>query len=70
MKDRKVLRHNTLIQEVINQSKNRFKPSISMIKKCIEMLIGQEYIERSQSSADEYSYVAPKKEDVHPPTTH
>uniref|UniRef100_A0AAY4DIV2 Cullin family profile domain-containing protein n=1 Tax=Denticeps clupeoides TaxID=299321 RepID=A0AAY4DIV2_9TELE len=58
MKARKVMRHNALIQEVINQSKARFNPSISMIKKCIEVLIDKQYIERSQSSADEYSYVA------------
>ncbi|XP_039546576.1 cullin-2-like [Pimephales promelas] len=58
MKARKILRHNALIQEVINQSKARFSPSISMIKKCIEVLIDKQYIERSQSSADEYSYVA------------
>ncbi|MEQ2190915.1 Cullin-2, partial [Xenoophorus captivus] len=58
MKARKVLRHNALIQEVINQSKARFSPSISMIKKCIEVLIDKQYIERSQTSADEYSYVA------------
>ncbi|XP_031728283.1 cullin-2 isoform X1 [Anarrhichthys ocellatus] len=58
MKARKVLRHNGLIQEVINQSKARFNPSISMIKKCIEVLIDKQYIERSQTSADEYSYVA------------
>ncbi|XP_072535470.1 cullin-2 [Salminus brasiliensis] len=58
MKARKILRHNALIQEVINQSKARFNPSISMIKKCIEVLIDKQYIERSQTSADEYSYVA------------
>uniref|UniRef100_A0A8C6SED0 Cullin-2 n=1 Tax=Neogobius melanostomus TaxID=47308 RepID=A0A8C6SED0_9GOBI len=58
MKARKVLRHNALIQEVINQSKARFNPSISMIKKCIEVLIDKQYIERSQTCADEYSYVA------------
>ncbi|TRY89170.1 hypothetical protein DNTS_018083, partial [Danionella cerebrum] len=58
MKARKISRHNALIQEVINQSKARFNPSISMIKKCIEVLIDKQYIERSQSSADEYSYVA------------
>ncbi|XP_036374716.1 cullin-2-like [Megalops cyprinoides] len=58
MKARKVLRHNALIQEVINQSKARFNPSISMIKKCIEVLIDKQYIERSQTTADEYSYVA------------
>ncbi|XP_054245900.1 cullin-2 isoform X2 [Indicator indicator] len=58
MKARKVLRHNALIQEVISQSRARFNPSISMIKKCIEVLIDKQYIERSQASADEYSYVA------------
>ncbi|XP_078089126.1 cullin-2 isoform X3 [Mustelus asterias] len=58
MKARKVLRHNALIQEVISQSRARFNPSISMIKKCIEVLIDKQYIERSQTSADEYSYVA------------
>lgn len=58
MKSRKVLRHNTLIQEVINQSKNRFVPNISMIKKCIEALIDKQYIERTPNSTDEYSYVS------------
>ncbi|KAL4685485.1 hypothetical protein H8959_001082 [Pygathrix nigripes] len=58
MKARKVLRHNALIQEVISQSRARFNPSISMIKKCIEVLIDKQYIERSQASADEYSYIA------------
>ncbi|XP_071038251.1 cullin-2 isoform X4 [Parasteatoda tepidariorum] len=58
MKARKVLRHNALIQEVISQSKNRFVPNISMIKKCIEALIDKQYIERTPNSTDEYSYVA------------
>ncbi|EPY77200.1 cullin-2 [Camelus ferus] len=58
MKARTVLRHNALIQEVISQSRARFNPSISMIKKCIEVLIDKQYVERSQASADEYSYVA------------
>lgn len=47
-----------VVLQVINQSKARFNPSISMIKKCIEVLIDKQYIERSQTSADEYSYVA------------
>merc|ERR1711974_490286 len=49
MKSRKLLKHNALIQEVLSQSKARFAPSISIIKKCIE---------RTQNSTDEYSYVA------------
>ncbi|XP_076327537.1 cullin-2-like isoform X2 [Tachypleus tridentatus] len=58
MKARKVLRHNILIQEVINQAKSRFVPSVTMIKKCIEALIDKQYLERTPHSADEYSYVA------------
>uniref|UniRef100_A0A8D2DTP8 Cullin 2 n=1 Tax=Sciurus vulgaris TaxID=55149 RepID=A0A8D2DTP8_SCIVU len=48
----------SLLIQVISQSRARFNPSISMIKKCIEVLIDKQYIERSQASADEYSYVA------------
>merc|ERR1712117_937922 len=58
MKSRKLLKHNALIQEVLGQSKARFAPSVSIIKKCIEMLIDKQYIERTQNSTDEYSYVA------------
>merc|ERR1712117_446266 len=58
MKSRKLLKHNALIQEVLSQSKARFAPSISIIKKCIEMLIDKQYIERTANSSDEYSYVA------------
>jgi len=58
MKSRKVLKHNQLIQEVLSQSKARFAPSISMIKKCTESLIDKAYIERTPNSTDEYSYMA------------
>lgn len=58
MKARKVLRHNTLIQEVISQAKSRFVPSVAMIKKCIEALIDKQYLERTPNSTDEYCYVA------------
>merc|ERR1711902_113917 len=58
MKSRKLLKHNALIQEVLSQSKARFAPSISIIKKCIEMLIDKQCIERTANSTDEYSYVA------------
>lgn len=58
MKARKVIKHNSLIQEVISQSKNRFTPSVAMIKKCIEALMEKQYLERTQASTDEYSYVA------------
>ncbi|KAK2174734.1 hypothetical protein NP493_780g00005 [Ridgeia piscesae] len=58
MKARKILKHNILIQEVISQSRTRFTPSVSMIKKCIESLIEKQYIERTPNTTDEYSYVA------------
>ena len=58
MKARKVIRHNTLIQEVIEQSKNRFTPSVQMIKKCLEALMEKQYLERTANSTDEYSYIA------------
>lgn len=58
MKTRKILKHNILIEEVINQAKNRFSPSVPMIKMCIEALIEKQYLERTANSADEYSYIA------------
>ncbi|CAG0919494.1 unnamed protein product [Notodromas monacha] len=58
MKSRKVMRHNALIEEVINYAKGRFNPSINMIKKCTETLIEKQYIERSAEAADSYSYIA------------
>ena len=44
--------------QVLSQSKARFAPSITMIKKCIESLIDKAYIERTPNSTDEYSYMA------------
>lgn len=58
MKSRKVLKHNSLMQEVISQSSARFTPSVAMIKKCIEALIDKQYLERREGSKDEYTYMA------------
>lgn len=58
MKSRKSAKHNQLIQEVIGITKNHFTPSVPMIKKCIEILIEKQYIERKVNAADEYKYVA------------
>lgn len=58
MKARKVLKHNTLMQEVISQSRTRFSPTVPMIKKAIEALMEKQYLERKGASKDEYTYVA------------
>lgn len=49
---------STIYFQILSQSKVTFAPSISMIKKCIESLIDKQYIERTPTGSDEYSYVA------------
>ncbi|KAG0288182.1 Cullin-2, partial [Dissophora globulifera] len=57
MKSRRMLSHMQLVQEVIEQCKARFSPSVPMIKKCIEQLLDKQYIERAENSLDRYVYV-------------
>lgn len=58
MKTRKTLRHNLLVAEVMNQLQARFKPKTNDIKKRIEALIEQEYMERDANDRSTYQYKA------------
>ena len=56
MKARKACTHNQLISEVVEQSKSRFQPNITIIKKCIELLMDKQYLERAEDDKTLYRY--------------
>ena len=57
MKAQKRLIHNLLVSQAIELSKSRFYPSVSLIKKCIDILLDKSYIERDSNNRDEYIYL-------------
>lgn len=50
------MKHSQLVSETIAQIKNRFSPKVSDIKKCIDILIEKEYVERLEG--DDLGYIA------------
>ncbi|KAK4504964.1 hypothetical protein PRZ48_002927 [Zasmidium cellare] len=56
MKSRQKMKHAQLVSETIGQIKNRFSPKVSDIKKCIDILLEKEYLERLEG--DELGYLA------------
>lgn len=58
MKANQIMKHVILVGDVISCLSNRFKPSISDIKKCIDILIEKEYLERQADNPEMIRYVA------------
>jgi cullin 1 len=58
MKSRKALGHQQLVLEVSKQLMQHFKPDPKEIKRRIEDLITREYLERDDSTANAYKYLA------------
>ncbi|KAF2089749.1 Cullin-domain-containing protein [Saccharata proteae CBS 121410] len=56
MKSRKKMKHQMLLSETISQIKNRFTPKVADLKKCIDILLEKEYLERLEG--DELGYLA------------
>jgi len=60
MKGRKVMANNELIKDTIELIKTcarTFEPKIAQIKKCIDSLIEEEYIKRSETDTNMYEYI-------------
>nr|CAD1829632.1 unnamed protein product [Ananas comosus var. bracteatus] len=58
MKSRKVLGHQQLVMECVEQLGRMFKPDFKAIKKRIEDLITRDYLERDKDNPNVYRYLA------------
>ncbi|KAL5203429.1 hypothetical protein ABZP36_014381 [Zizania latifolia] len=58
MKSRKVMGHQQLVAECVEQLSRMFKPDFKAIKKRIEDLITRDYLEREKDNPNVYRYLA------------
>jgi cullin 1 len=58
MKSRKVLSHQQLVMECVEQLSRMFKPDFKAIKKRIEDLITRDYLERDKENPNLFRYLA------------
>ncbi|KAE8686122.1 Cullin-1 [Hibiscus syriacus] len=58
MKSRKVLGHQQLVSECVEQLSRMFKPDIKAIKKRMEDLITRDYLERDKENPNTFRYLA------------
>ncbi|PNT70498.1 hypothetical protein BRADI_2g12970v3 [Brachypodium distachyon] len=58
MKSRKVMGHQQLVVECVEQLSRMFKPDVKLIKRRIEDLISREYLERDLETTNSYRYLA------------
>ncbi|KAL5561527.1 hypothetical protein UlMin_031274 [Ulmus minor] len=58
MKSRKILGHQQLVMECVEQLGKMFKPDIKAIKKRIEDLITRDYLERDKENPNTFRYLA------------
>ena len=57
MKVAKTSKHNLLVQEVVEQLSSRFRPEPTLVKRRIEAMIDQEYLERVPNDRASYRYL-------------
>ena len=58
MKMRKVYDHRSLVQDVFQQLSRRFDPGVNRIKRCIDILIDKDFLERVAGTTDQYKYIS------------
>ena len=58
MKRRRRVEGSVLIAEVVKELEGKFKPEVREVKKCLEGLIKQEYVERDAEDGSKYLYVS------------